>query len=256
MAGKSSVARFHHLIQAMHAGRRLFADAANGRGNARVTGLVFRDRGVDGLENDAPLFRILVGVERGHLAGLLVLGALVHEQGRVAAVVDDQGRAAAVGPLERLLGAPPVFVERFTLPCEHRNALRVLHRALCFRAADHDGRCGVILRREDVARDPAHVGAEIGERFDEHRRLNRHVQAAHDARAGERFLAGVLLAQRHQSGHLLLGESQFLAAEVGERQVLYLVRLPAGGFRGSERMKSLGCSSHAVVVSFLNVLRC
>ena len=38
----------------------------------------------------------------GHLAGLLELGALVHEQRRVAAVVDDQRRAGAVGPLERL----------------------------------------------------------------------------------------------------------------------------------------------------------
>ena len=36
----------------------------------------------------------LVGIERRHLAGLLELGALVHDQRRVAAVVDDQRRAA------------------------------------------------------------------------------------------------------------------------------------------------------------------
>ena len=65
----------------------------------------------------------------------------------------------------------------------------VCGRAAGFRPADDDRGGGVILGREDVARDPAHVGAELGQRLDEHRRLNRHVQAAHDARAGERLLA-------------------------------------------------------------------
>ena len=57
------------------------------------------------------------------------------------------------------------------------------------RTADDDGGGRVILRREDVARHPAHVGAERVERLDQHRGLNRHVQRAHDARAGERLLA-------------------------------------------------------------------
>ena len=91
-------------------------------------------------------------------------------------------------------------------------------RAAGFRTADDDRRRRVILRREDVARHPAHVGAELGQRLDEHRGLNRHVQAAHDARAGERLLRAVLLAQRHQAGHLLLGEADFLAAELGQRR--------------------------------------
>ena len=86
-------------------------------------------------------------------------------------------------------------------------------------AADGDRRRGVILRREDVARHPAHVGAEVDERLDEHGRLHRHVQRAHDPRAGERVLALVLLADRHQAGHLLLGEANLLAAELGEREV-------------------------------------
>ena len=33
------------------------------------------------------------------------------------------------------------------------------------------------------------------------------------------FFAGVALAQRHQPGHLLLGEADFLAAELGEAQI-------------------------------------
>ena len=77
----------------------------------------------------------------------------------------------------------------------------------------------MILGREDVARDPADVGAELDERLDQNRGLNRHVQGAHDLRAGERVLALVALAQRHQPGHLLLGETDLLAAELGERQI-------------------------------------
>ena len=62
-------------------------------------------------------------------------------------------------------------------------------RAAGFGTADDDGRGGMVLRREDVARHPAHVGAELGQRLDQHRGLHRHVQAAHDARAGQRLLA-------------------------------------------------------------------
>ena len=61
----------------------------------------------------------------------------------------------------------------------------------------------------------------------EHRGLDGHVQAAHDPRAGQRLLALVAGAQRHQPGHLLLGEADFLAAELGQAQILDLVRLAA-----------------------------
>ena len=54
----------------------------------------------------------------------------------------------------------------------------ILHRAAGLGTADDDGGGGVILRREDVARHPAHVGAKLGQRLDEHRGLNRHVQAS------------------------------------------------------------------------------
>ena len=73
-------------------------------------------------------------------------------------------------------------------------------------------------------------------RLDEHRRLNGHVQAAHDLRAGERVLALVARAQRHQSGHFLLGEADFLAPEIGKRQILHLVRLATRLHGGVERV--------------------
>ena len=150
----------------------------------------------------------------------------MHEQRRVAAVVEQHVRAAAVGPHQRLLRAPPVLLERLTLPREHRNALGAVDRA---RASDRDGRRGVILRREDVARHPAHVGAEVDECFDQDGGLHRHVQRAHDARALERRLALVLLANRHQAGHFLLGETDFLAPEFGEGEIGDLERRTIGG---------------------------
>ena len=120
----------------------------------------------------------------GHLAGLLVLDALVQQQRGVTAVVEDHVRAVAVGPRHHLLGAPPVLLERLALPGVDRDALRVLGRAV---RADDDGRRGVVLGGEDVAARPAHLGAELDERLDEHGGLDRHVQRAGDARAGERL---------------------------------------------------------------------
>jgi hypothetical protein len=48
-----------------------------------------------------------------------------------------------------------------------------------------DRRRGVVLGGEDVARGPAHFGAERLQRLDQHRGLDRHVQRAGDARALE-----------------------------------------------------------------------
>src|SRR5688572_1481764 len=120
----------------MHAGRCLFAHAADRRRDARVASLVLCDRCVDRLKDHAPLLGILVWIERRHFAGLLVFGTFVHEQRRIATVINDQRRAAAVGPFERLLGAPPVLFQRFTLPREDRNALWIAYRAARFGAAD------------------------------------------------------------------------------------------------------------------------
>ena len=63
------------------------------------------------------------------------------------------------------------------------------------------------------------VGAELHERLDEHRRLDGHVQRAGDAHAGERLRRRVLFADGHQAGHFVLGDVDFLAAPVGERDV-------------------------------------
>ena len=53
--------------------------------------------------------------------------------------------------------------------------------------AGGDRRRGVILRREDVAARPAHFGAQVDQRLDQHRGLNGHVQRAGDAHALQRL---------------------------------------------------------------------
>src|SRR5262249_10504529 len=45
-------------------------------------------------------------------------------------------------------------------------------------------------------------------------------------------------------GHLLLGEADFLAAEISERKILDFVRLAMGGPGGIERVDFLNHSSH------------
>ena len=89
--------------------------------------------------------------------------------------------------------------------------------------ADDGRRGGVVLGGEDVAGDPPDVGAQRRERLDEHGGLHGHVQRAGDARALERLLRTELLAQLHQAGHLVLGEADLVAAELGEPEVLDLV---------------------------------
>ena len=61
------------------------------------------------------------------------------------------------------------------------------------------------------------------QRLDQHRGLHRHVQRAGDPRTLERQHIGVLAAQRHQSRHLVLGQPDLLAAELGQAQIGDLV---------------------------------
>ncbi|KAG0928240.1 hypothetical protein G6F63_014668 [Rhizopus arrhizus] len=59
--------------------------------------------------------------------------------------------------------------------------------------------------------------------LDQHRGLDGHVQRAGHAHALQRQLGLVLAADRHQARHLVLGDVQFLAAPVGQRDVADLV---------------------------------
>ena len=198
-----------HLVQAMHAGGGFFGNAAESFAGAGPLFRILLENLTARGEKHAPFFTVGSGVEFGHLAGIFEFGAAGHEHGGVAAVIHDEVGGLAVGPHEGASGVFPVFFERFALPGEHGHALRIFHSALL---AHHHGGGSVVLRAEDVAADPAHVGTEVHERFNQNSGLHGHVEAAHDAGARERLLAGVFLAESHEARHFGFGEVEFLAA--------------------------------------------
>ena len=187
MAGKSSVPVLLHLVEAVHAGGRLLADAADASARCAAScpgASCCRRR--SSVEDDAPLLGLARRRRsRARCPALLELDALVDEQRRVAAVVDDQVGPAAVGHTSassvhhQYSSSVSPFQAKTATPCGLLDACRSRPTATAAAAR--------VLRREDVARHPAHVGAEVDERLDQHRGLHRHVQRAHDARAGERL---------------------------------------------------------------------
>ena len=207
--------RLGQLVEAVDAGGGLLGHALDPGADLGPALRVLGERALQGFEDDLELAR--VGRLRvRHGARRLELGALVDEQGGVAAVVEDHVRALAVGPDQRLLGAPPVLLQGLAFPGVDRDP----------GGGDRGG--GVVLGREDVAAGPAHLGAERDQGLDQHRGLDRHVQRAGDARAFQRLLVGELLAGLHQAGHLDLGERDLLAPEIGEADVGDLVVLRGG----------------------------
>src|SRR5664280_1419284 len=63
------------------------------------------------------------------------------------------------------------------------------------------------------------LGAEVGEGLDQHRGLDGHVQRPGDTCAPEGLVGRVLGAHGHQTGHLVLGQVDLLAAVLGQRDV-------------------------------------
>ncbi len=201
-------AALEHLVEAMHARGGLFGNAPPFLGNL-VPAL--RVLGVDRLQQILDDLLFVALRRRVHpVRAIFQFIALVDEQRRVTTIVDDQLRTLAARMAQRLVGAPPVVFERLAFPGEHRHT------------GGGNRRGSVVLRREDVAARPAHRGAQISQRFNQHCRLNGHVQRAGDAHAGQRLGHGVLLADRHQAGHFRLGDGNLLAAPVGKRQISHL----------------------------------
>ncbi len=142
----------------------------------------------------------------------------MHNKGEVTAIVQNHVGTPVVGTKNGLFNAPPGFFLSFAFPRENWNA-----------RGSNGGR-GLILRREDVARRPADFCAQRGEGLDQHGGLNGHVQAASDARALEGLLILVLSANGHQAGHLDFGQCDFLAAPLGQLDVLdFIIRLDSLG---------------------------
>ena len=203
--GEEELALLLHDVEAMDARRRLLGHALDGLADAAVPAMVLGEARLDGFEEN--LF-LLIGraLEEGHVAAFGA-DAEVDQQRGVAAVIEDHVRCAAIGPFEDAVGVVPIVREALALDGEHR------------RAGGRDGGGGVVLRRIDVARGPAHVGAERLQRLDQHAGLDGHVQRAGDPRALERLARPVLGPRRHQAGHLGLGDGEFLAAPLGELEI-------------------------------------
>jgi hypothetical protein len=197
------------LVEAVDAGGGLLGDTA-----PLLDHLVPAGRGLLEVLLEEVLDDLLLVVAGGGIdpaVPILEFVALVDEEGDVTAVVDDHLGALSAREADRLVGAPPVFLEGLALPGKDGDAGR----------GDRGG-C-LILGREDVAAGPTDVGSEIDEGLDEDRRLDGHVEGACDADALEGLLLGVLGADRHEAGHLLLGDVDLLAAPLGECDVGYFV---------------------------------
>ena len=216
---EQQVAGLRELVEPVDAGRRLLGDAPDSGGDARPLLRVVGEALAQQLLEHAELLGVLLD-RRGHLAGRLPLDSPVDEHRGVAAVVEDHVGTLTPRPREDLFGAPPVLRQGLALPREDRDPLGVRRRPV---GADDDGGSRLVLGREDVARGPTDLGSEGGERLDEDRRLDGHVQGPGDPGALERLALGVLRAQGHEPGHLVLREAQLVPPGRGEAQVGHLV---------------------------------
>jgi len=200
-----------HLVKTMHTRGRLLRHAANVLLHLLKALAIGAQRLLELREENLFLFVVCLAVQDLRLRQRLMRE--MHEQRRVAAVVENHVRTLAVTPVERAIDVLPVFLEGLALVCEDRSAL-----------GGNRG-CSLVLRREDVAARPAHLGTKRLERLDEHGRLDRHVQRAGDARTLERLSLAVFITKRHEPGHLCLGQLDLLATPRRELNVLDVVVL-------------------------------
>ncbi len=144
----------------------------------------------------------------------------MHDQREIAAVIEQHVRSPTIRPTDRLIDAPPVLLLGFTFPREDGDA-----------GIGNCRRC-MILGREDVTGRPADIGAKCLERLDQYGCLDRHVQAARNARALQGLRLGILLARRHQPRHFRLGNCDFFSPPAGEFDVRDFIvgRLNGGRF--------------------------
>merc|ERR1712198_260433 len=155
---------------------------------------------VDGGDLEKSLLVELVEIvdARGGLLGAAVdaieqVGVFgVDEVGQVATVVEDHVEGLTIREKDGLLDAPKVLLVGHALPRVDRDT------------SSGNGGSGAILSREDVAAGPGDVGAKLKESFDEDGSLDGHVEAASDAGTLQRLGVTVLLAEHHESRHLIL----------------------------------------------------
>ena len=145
-------------------------------------------------------------------AGNQLWVAIKNHVGQVAAVVKNHVEGMlALAKKQGLLDAPIKFFFGHALPGIHADSGR-----------GNSCSC-MVLRRENIARRPGHLSAQLHERFNQNSRLNGHVQAACNPSTTKGLTDAVLLAKGHQSGHFCLGEGNFFASPFGKGHILYFV---------------------------------
>ena len=159
---KKQLAALLHLHKPVHAGGGLLGHTHHGVGHIGPINITLRLDTFEKVFDD--LLFLAAGLAVHPVATVLQLDALVNEQRRVTAIVNNLIRPGAVWPDERLDCAVPIFLERFAFPRKYRHASR------------RNGRRRVILRGENVARAPTHIGTQVNERLDENGSLDGHVQ--------------------------------------------------------------------------------
>merc|ERR1719183_1802056 len=133
------------------------------------------------------------------------------QKGGITTVVDQQITTISARHGHHLLSAPPVLCEGLTLPCKD-----------CCCASLRNGSSGMVLSAEDVAGAPSDLGTHGSESLNEDTCLDGHVEGAIDVEALERCSCTELLAAVHETWHLVLSQSQLLAAKLGKTHVLDL----------------------------------
>ena len=167
-----------------------------------------RQLGLDGGKQNTLFVAAWVGQHSRVLFGLL---AQVHQQGGITAIVKNHVGAFALGTLgaevENTVGVVPIIFQRLAFDSKHGGAV------------GGNGRGRMVLGREDVARCPAHVGAQGLQRLDQHGGLDGHVQRAGDASPFQGLLGRELFADSHEARHLGFGNFDFLATPGSKGQV-------------------------------------
>jgi len=152
----------------------------------------------------------------------------VDEVGQVTSIVKDHVQGFAIGEVYSLLDTPDVFFVSLSLPCVDWDT-----------AGGHGGG-SVVLSGENVATGPGDVCAQFQQGLDQAGGLDGHVQATGDAGTLEGLGSAVLLAQVHQTRHLVLGHGQLLATEVGKADVSnFVCGLAASHYDEVERDEKL-----------------
>ena len=200
-----------HHVETVHAGRGLLAHALDAGLMLPAGGSVGLDA-ADQVEDDAPLLGSFFGSNSG-LFGLSNSGPLCTSRSR-----HRRRRRSGPGRGPSSHTSAARWCTTSTLPASRPSTRRpacpwVRGRAVATTATA----AAAVLGREDVARHPAHVGAEVDQRLDEHRGLHRHVQRAHDLRALERLLLRVALRGIAIRPGISCSAGGSPAAQLGER---------------------------------------